>query len=327
MVMSVPDQPQANVFESGSLDELRRGLNDPEPSDLRRVAEEFESVFMSMMLKNMRAATPGDELFGSKAMDKYQQLHDQQLAQNLGGEGGLGIADMVERQLRENAGLDPRPEGAAQERGIGDYDRSMGPLHVRIAEPEPAPDPRAGAPEPDATGGKGSGWDEPEAFVRDVWPAAREAAKELGAEPRALVAQAALETGWGQHVIRDGSGASSNNLFGIKAGAGWQGDTVRVPTLEFREGVPEREMASFRKYDSLEEGFRDYVRFLEDNPRYREALNQADDPQRWAEGLQEAGYATDPQYADKIQRIMEGDPMETAVDALKSGDSRPLTEL
>lgn len=327
MVMSVPEQPQANVFDSGSLDNLRKDLNDPEAGDLRRVAEEFESVFMGMMLKNMRAATPGDELFGSKAMDKYQNLYDQQLAQSLGGQGGLGIADMVERQLRENAGMDPRPQEATQNRAIGDYDRSMAPLHVRIAEPEPAPDPRAGAPEPESTGGKGTGWEEPETFVRDVWPAARQAAEELGAEPRALVAQAALETGWGQHVIRDGAGESSNNLFGIKAGPGWEGDTVRVPTLEFREGVPEREMASFRKYDSLEDGFRDYVRFLEDNPRYREALNQANDPQRWAEGLQQAGYATDPQYADKIQRIMEGDPMQNALDALKSGDSQPLTEL
>lgn len=324
MVVSAPQHPEANIFDTGSLDRLRHGLKDPQPSDLRQVAEEFESVFVGMMLKNMRAATPGDELFGGQAMDKYQQLHDQQLAQSVGQQGGFGIADMVERQLREQAGLETGSTGV-RDQGLEAYDRRLPPMQMNVPDTEAA-EPRAGAPEPHRPGGKGSAWDTPEAFVRDVWPAAKGAAEQLGADPRALVAQAALETGWGQHVIRDGEGNSSNNLFGIKADAGWEGDSVRVPTLEFREGIPQRETASFRAYGSLEEGFQDYVRFLEDNPRYRQALDSAGDPQAWTESLQEAGYATDPAYAEKLQRILGGQQLEAALEPLKSLPDRPTTE-
>ncbi|QIT56168.1 flagellar assembly peptidoglycan hydrolase FlgJ [Aquisalimonas sp. 2447] len=325
MAISTPQAPEANIFDTSSLQSLRHGLQDPGESDLRQVAEEFETVFVGIMLKSMRAATPGDELFGGNAMEQYEQLHDQQLATSIGRQGGFGIADMVERQLREQAGFET-DAGAIRDRGLEDYDRRLPPMRMNVAEPESEVAPKAGAAEPVAPGGKGAGWDNPEEFVRDVWPAAEKAADRLGADPRVLVAQAALETGWGQHVIRDGDGEPSHNLFGIKAHNGWEGDTVRVPTLEFRDGVPQREMASFRAYDSLEESFQDYVRFLEDNPRYSEALEQSGDPAAWAEALQDAGYATDPAYAEKIRSILGGDVLEAALDPLKPAPDRPTTE-
>ena len=346
MVMSVPQDPSANIFETGKLDSLRRGLDNPDETQLRAVAEEFETVFVGLMLKSMRAATPGDDLFGGNAMEQYEELHDQQLAMSIGSQGGLGIADMVEQELRRNAGFEAEGDGI-RGRELGDYQRSIPAMRVREAIEAAAPDADGAAEEGEhaeeaaargetsaaatpapAPGGKGAGgWDSPQAFVRDVWPAAERAAERLDADPRALVAQAALETGWGQHVIRDGEGQSSFNLFGIKAAGGWDGKTVEVPTLEFREGIPQREMASFRSYESVEQAFDDYASFLEDNPRYADALEQAPDPDAWVQALQDAGYATDPRYAEKLRGVMGGSVMEVALEPLKADSESPITRL
>lgn len=303
----------ANIFDTGAAQRLRRDLQNPGKDTLREVARQFESLFVQMMLKNMRAATPGDGgFFSSPQSDQYRDLYDQQLAVSMSQGQGFGIADMVERQLRQQAGLDTaRPGGG---RGINDYDWRIPPMQIREVQPTEA----VSAPEPaDRPGGKQAAWDTPEDFIRDVWPAAQRAAERLGADPRALVAQAALETGWGQHVIRRGDGSSSHNLFGIKVSPGWQGDRVRVPTLEYREGVPQREMAEFRAYASLEESFEDYVTFLKQNPRYHGALEVSDDPKAYTRELQRAGYATDPAYAEKIQRIMGGTLLQNTLAGLK----------
>ena len=140
-------------------------------------------------------------------------------------------------------------------------------------------------------------------FVATIWPHARRAAKIIGVPAHALVAQAALETGWGRHLARDSAGKSGFNLFGIKAGAGWFGGRSRLPTHEVVNGVVAREDASFRGYDTVAEAFDDYVAFLRRNPRYAAALRQSVDSRTFAAGLQKAGYSTDPHYADKIHRI------------------------
>jgi len=152
-------------------------------------------------------------------------------------------------------------------------------------------------------------FDSPETFVQQVLPLAEKAAKALGVDPRVLVAQAALETGWGKSIIRDGDGQSSNNLFNIKADGRWNGDSVSVGTIEYRNGLPQPEKASFRAYASLEESLQDYVSFLQDNPRYEKALEQAGNPVAYLQALQRAGYATDPNYADKIDSIFRGNTL------------------
>lgn len=155
-------------------------------------------------------------------------------------------------------------------------------------------------------------FDSPAAFVQTLLPLAEEAAQALGVDPRVLVAQAALETGWGRSIIRDSQGNSSHNLFNIKAHNGWEGGSVTVQTLEYRDGLPQPEYAQFRAYDSLEEGFDDYVRFIQENPRYAQAREQAGDPQAYLQALQRAGYATDPEYAAKIERILGGSTLAAA---------------
>lgn len=163
----------------------------------------------------------------------------------------------------------------------------------------------------------------PEAFVQQLWPCAKEAGEALGIDPRHLLAQAALETGWGKSLPCDADGTPSFNFFGIKAGATWQGDSVSARTLEFEGGVPIPQKAKFRAYNSPAESFRDYVEVLRNNPRYAEALNTGSDAKAFASALQRGGYATDPRYAMKIETIAQNLPFyETA---LKSPTDAPMT--
>ncbi len=155
----------------------------------------------------------------------------------------------------------------------------------------------------------------PEGFVAQIWTHAQKAAKELGVDARALVAQAALETGWGRRGISRGDGASSNNLFGIKA-TGWSGERVTTGTHEYVGGVKQSQTADFRAYASPAESFADYVRLLKTNPRYQQALNAGTDIRGFAQGLQRAGYATDPSYAAKIAAIAGGPTIGRAVAAI-----------
>lgn len=152
----------------------------------------------------------------------------------------------------------------------------------------------------------------PEGFVAKVWPHAQQAARELGVDPRALVAQAALETGWGRRMIERGDGASAHNLFGIKA-TGWSGERASASTHEYRDGVRRNERADFRAYASPADSFADYVRLLKQSPRYRQALEAGGDVRRFAQALQHAGYATDPSYADKITAIANGPTLRRAL--------------
>jgi len=160
-------------------------------------------------------------------------------------------------------------------------------------------------------GGKHS----PESFVSAIWQHAQSAASELGVDPRALVAQAALETGWGKKVMRRNDGSSAHNLFGIKS-TGWSGDSVRRSTQEYRNGVAGTEKADFRAYSSAKESFADYVRMLKNNPRYQQALAAGGDVRGFANALQKAGYATDPGYASKIAAIANGPLLNRAISSV-----------
>jgi flagellar protein FlgJ len=154
----------------------------------------------------------------------------------------------------------------------------------------------------------------PRAFVDKVWPQAVEASRVTGIPARFLVAQAALETGWGKYELKSADGSPSHNLFNIKAGRRWTGDTVSTATTEYSNGVPTRENARFRAYGSYAESFQDYARLIRNNPRYAGVAGQ-DDAVAFARGLQSAGYATDPQYADKLARIINGNTLRTALAA------------
>ncbi|WP_434027925.1 flagellar assembly peptidoglycan hydrolase FlgJ [[Pseudomonas] boreopolis] len=313
----------------------------PSPQRIDEVSRKLESQFTQMLVKCMRDASLGDPMFPEQNQT-YRDLYDRQLSDLLSQGKGLGLAPLIARQLNggqspdagTQAGSDGMVDPAPSERrsqaafykrfpaGVasadaldaiaGRGDRSRGNAvavdEAALVDSRACDDVQSVAETDPSAFPAGS----PEHFVARIWPHARRAAKELGVDPRALVAQAALETGWGRRGIRDSAGNSANNLFGIKA-TGWQGARVSTSTHEYVNGERRAERADFRAYRSPAESFDDYVRLLKSNPRYQQALNAGDDVRRFASELQRAGYATDPAYARKIYAIANGPTLDRAL--------------
>ncbi len=277
----------ADATDFKQFAELRRGAGANDPATLREVARQFESLFTKMMLESMRSASFGDPMFGSDQVDMYQDMMDDQLAVQLSQGKGLGLADMLIRQLSQGQ-----------------------------------PNAGAAAPGLSVPGGAAVTREQREKFVDAIRPHAEAAARELGVDPRGIIAQAALETGWGTSQPSDASGAS-HNLFGIKAGASWRGASVSSETQEYVAGVAGRENARFRAYGSMAESVGDYVRLLRDNPRYAAALNTGGDVRAFATALQKGGYATDPEYANKLVSVAAQLPSD--VNQFKSAAAAPIS--
>ena len=272
-------------FDFAALASLRNDATSKQDvATLKEAAKQFESLFTQMMLKSMRDANRSfseGSMFASSQSDFYQDMFDDQISLELSKGKGLGLADVLVRQLAQSGmvkGADPTAAGQvefpATTRNV-----SSAADHQPLAQSK-------------------------EDFVKMMWPHAQRAGQALGVDPSALVAQAALETGWGRAVPNHSSG-SSFNLFGIKAGSGWEGATANVPTLEFEEGVAVRKVERFRAYDSPADSFNDYARLIGNNPRYENARGAGGDVATFASALQEGGYATDPNYAQKIVAVAD----------------------
>lgn len=313
---------------------LRREARQNSPGAIREAAKQFEAVFVQMMLKSMRAATSSD---GGGIMDSdqsllYRDMYDQQIALSMAQQGKLGLADTIARQLGgEGAGTPSRPVSPEM---VGDplaTLRQVQRIRSSVAMPADAPAakpaPPRSAPDPHPVSEAPFEPSSPAAFVRRMWPHAQEAARRLGVAPEVLIGQAAHETAWGKSVPRFSDGRSSHNLFGIKASRGWEGERVVNSTLEFVNGVPVRIRDGFRAYPSYADSFNDYVRFLQVNPRYSEALGLVKDGPAYLRALQRAGYATDPSYARKIQGLIDGPAFDGALGTLKSAQSQPISNL
>ncbi|HWM26813.1 MAG TPA: flagellar assembly peptidoglycan hydrolase FlgJ, partial [Woeseiaceae bacterium] len=291
----------AAVTDFGQFATLRRGAEQNDPAVLRQVAGQFEALFIESMLKNMRDTSFAEGLFGnSDQHEMYQGMLDQQLSVEMASGRGIGLAEMLVRQLGGEVGAAPISAG-----------NLPGDFRLPAARP-------AGAVASLPT------WSSPIDFARDLWPHAERAARQLNVAPEAILAQAALETGWGRHVMARGDGSSSLNLFGIKAGGSWQGDSVSRPTLEYADGVARREVARFRSYPDFAATFDDYVELIGEHPRYTSVRNHGNDAEAFARALQESGYATDPAYAEKIENVLQGETMRDALRALKSGAALPI---
>ena len=305
------DMPISTDF--AGLGSLKAGASANSPEALKATARQFEALFVQMMLKSMRDASA---ILGEERSTDYEEMFDREVSMHLTQQKGIGLADVMMRQLAPDAGsasIDSAPVTTATTTPLRRFN-GVAKSHVNGAGAI------ADIPTPVREDFRPDGRDE---FVRKIWPFAERAAEQLGTEPKALVAQAALETGWGQKQIRGHDGVSSNNLFGIKADQRWSGDRLAVNTLEYTNGIANRQMDKFRAYPSLAEGFEDYVNFLQTNPRYglgeRTALQGAD----YVERLQSAGYATDPKYAEKIQSIMNSDRLEMTIRDIKASPDVP----
>ncbi|WP_456267391.1 flagellar assembly peptidoglycan hydrolase FlgJ [Kushneria sp. AK178] len=321
------------------LSKLKYSARDNPQESLKETSQQFEALFLQKMLKSMRDAMPKSDLLRSDSMDTYTQMLDQQWAQDLS-EQGIGLSDMMVKQLSKGGSAQPdSPSPNSSLETLRSQSRNIAsamavPLSdeqmKRNAEIEagsrasrPAEQQRGPLIEGYASLDKGlQGRDEHQKVMADVAPhvssfvskmgsAARAVSDRTGIPHQLILAQAALETGWGAKEIRTGDGQASHNLFNIKATGGWQGERASVMTTEFEAGTARKERAAFRVYDSYEAAFSDYARLLTDNPRYQPVLD-AQTPEAAAHALQECGYATDPRYGEKLVAIMAQMPNDNA---------------
>ena len=359
------------ALDMQGLQRLKHSARQDPSQGVRGAAEQFEALFIQMMLKSMRDAVPTSGLIDSQQTEFYQSLLDQQWSQTMASRG-IGLADSLVAQL-ERSGMVPAKEqkGSAVDELIAGIPRGaprplQDALHpdadsgdeekheaasVDGAEPAPVPagfmealnsapagfmermaavpagepearddvprDPAPATRQADsAANSANTAPDHVQAFLDRLSDPAQAASRTTGVPAELILAQAALETGWGRHEIAAADGRNSHNLFGIKAGSHWQGPTTEITTHEYLNGQRTRVSDSFRVYGSFEEAFTDYARLIGDNPRY-ERVTTAPSAEQAARELQAGGYATDPAYADKLIAVMDTlGPMAPASDSL-----------
>jgi len=311
---------QRFALDVQGVDALRHTVRTSPEAGLQQVSRQFEAMFMNIVLKSMREATPSSGLLDSQSQKVYQSMFDQQLTQNLSGRG-VGLAEAMLAQLRRT--MPSGPPDAEADAAIGVKPMSLEPRGGFPYGPNAgiplgsAPSPRTPASadlrvyqfnSDRSSGGAGGAsaslQGQIDDFVGRMGASAQAASTASGVPAPLILAQAALESGWGKREIRADDGTQSFNLFGIKADKGWKGATVETTTTEYVDGEPQKIRAKFRAYGSYEEAFTDYARFITRNPRYANVL-ATDDPAEAAHGLQRAGYATDPRYGEKLVRIMQ----------------------
>jgi len=272
-----------NYTDVQGLSSIRKNIKDNPQLAKKEVAKQFESLMIQMMLKSMRDANraiSSDSSAGNH-MEMYEDLFDKQLALT-GAEKGFGLADVIEKSLDHAQAIS---NGEGVNRSAQAIEKVSKPVVDKVDEDD--------SPELDSPAG----------FVNTLWSLAKDAATILKADPKVLIAQAALESDWGKKIISHVSGATSNNLFNIKAGHAWDKEVATVDAVEESDGVARKQKSNFRAYDSLSESFKDYVHFLQSNERYREALGHAASPKQFTEALQKASFATDSNYSNKIMQI------------------------
>ncbi len=327
--------PEGLPADGRSLRALARPAGAATPEGVRQAAKQFEALFLQMMLKSMREATPGEHVLGGSAEKFYTGMLDQHLGQGLAGRG-LGLAEVLQRQLSRQAGMagdaagPARPPAAASPAGAGAVprvphaqrlgvgtlegsvvgsaaDRSLAAAHPSAAAGLPGAAPSTPAYERTmaaATWGRSAlAPAHVERFMSQHLGAAQRASESSGLPAPLILAQAALESGWGRREPRGPGGEPSFNLFGIKADRAWKGASVEAATTEVVDGQTRQVRARFRAYASYDEAFADHARFIAGNPRYA-AVRQSGDAMAAADGLQRAGYATDPQYRAKLQQLL-----------------------
>jgi flagellar protein FlgJ len=298
-----------NTLDPRAMGDLRRLAKTEGNSDeaLRAASRQVETLFLQIMLKSMRSASLGNGPFDSEQTKFIQELYDQQLASDLAQSKGIGLADALFRQL---GGGRNREEGASVIGGANIPIPSTPQTTVAesVAQSEKINEAIASARK-----ANGKIPEHVRDFVANIWPHAHAASLETGIPAHFMVAQAALETGWGAKQLKNADGSPSYNLFNIKAGPGWNGPTTAQKSVaEFEGGNWQSRQAAFRSYASWGEAFADYAKLLTNNPRYANVLGR-DDAAGFAQGLKDAGYATDPSYADKLVRIIGGNTLKNAL--------------
>ncbi|MDB5799295.1 MAG: flgJ [Rhodocyclales bacterium] len=296
---------QINTLDASALSALKRSAHENSPEAIKATAKQFEGLFLQLVLKSMRDTVPKDGMLDSDSTRFYESMGDQQLAAVLAQRGGVGLAASLERQLMQQAGLSPAAPGQM----------TLPPLPGAVVPKAALPTPPANtlpANVPPVSNAATSSSGDPQRFVDVLWPQATEAAQTLGVPPHFLVGQAALETGWGKSELRTADGRPTYNLFNIKAGKSWSGATVDAQTTEYENGAAQSRTERFRAYGSYAEAFQDYARLMQQSPRYAAVAGQGE-ASGFAKALQSGGYATDPSYADKLTRVINGNTLRQSL--------------
>ncbi|MGJ8580849.1 MAG: flagellar assembly peptidoglycan hydrolase FlgJ [Psychromonas sp.] len=330
----------SNYFDLQGLEQLRQKTKTNDKETIREVANQFESMFASMLIKSMRQANEAFETespFNNQQTKFYTDMQDKQLAVDISRHGTLGLADALVRQLdpASMAGLKSVEQSELtmpnQQQSLTMHDLNPAPANINFNKPDrlrdltltrvndssmqnqlsvSAQDNQQPALQKSAST---ADFSSPSSFIESLLPYAKKAAKALGVSPEVLIAQSALETGWGKKVLQTSGQESSFNLFNIKSHGGWQGESVNKNSLEVEDGVGIKRRSNFRVYEGIQESFNDYTHFIKNNKRYEHALQQGANASRYIEELQNAGYATDPQYAEKVKTIMSSDSFRAVV--------------
>lgn len=330
-----------NFLELKGLNAIRQQSNgtdgEAKKAALTEAAQQFEAIFTQMLLKSMRKAQEvleSDSPFNSQSTKFYRDMHDQQMSLEMSSNGSLGLTDLIVRQLggdsdnftprtvlRNDANLEQIKKLAKEDKlnsiqmqSSDDYmkeylsranviksDETKIPFDANTLDSR---ENKLDATTKSSVNFSTPSFEQPKDFVTALTEPAKAVQEKLGVPFEVVIAQAALETGWGQKIIKHDNGTSSNNLFNIKADNRWAGDKVQKETLEFEQGSMVKKSAPFRAYQSLSESLNDYVNFLSDGDRYQDALQNPNNVEHFLQGIQKAGYATDPQYANKIMATL-----------------------
>jgi len=298
------DQSGKLALDTKSLASLKSSAAAGSPTALRGAATQFEAMFVNMMLKSMREATPQDGMTDSETTKTFTGMLDGQLSQTMA-KRGMGLADMLVRQMSSQAanaqalaigndGAGSAGTGQGVTAGFTGMPGMTDPLGAAALRPIVNP----------TSTGNASQAPHVRSFQEKLAAHADEASAATGVPAKFMLGQAALESGWGKREIRNADGSTSHNLFGMKAGPSWTGKTTTAVTTEYVNGTPVTRREKFRAYDSYADSFKDYAKVIANNPRYEKVMASGGDAAKFAQGLQKAGYATDPHYATKLTRII-----------------------
>ncbi|MCW8931348.1 MAG: flagellar assembly peptidoglycan hydrolase FlgJ, partial [Gammaproteobacteria bacterium] len=334
-------EDRTNIYtDLNGLQNLKTSARKDANAALPEVARQFEAVMISMMIKNLRKTGMEDPIFKSQAMDSYRDMYDQQLGMELSKGQGIGFAKAIVEQMQYQSGqksvqsgneaLSPEtlPKIMPKRRHFPDLYSKSSILNIENNKNIALDSSFNNVDQMSSKNDENSYFESPEQFVETLWPLAEKAAKKLGVSPEIIVSQAALETGWGKYVISSGQ-KSSYNLFNIKANSGWSGDRVEKISTEFLSSkeladknlsdYSTQQKSDFRVYNSFEQSFDDYTQFIQNNPRYNRALNMTDKMEQslhdesYIKEIHKAGYATDPNYSNKVLNVLKSEPVQNQV--------------
>ncbi len=309
------------AFDANGLNGLKNAAKENSPEAIKGVAKQFEAIFMNMMLKSMRDASPQDNPFDNEQSRTFTSMLDQQLSSNLASKG-LGLADVLARQLSkgsnpvsnsmEQAVTDVQPTSGygaqtnpiinnpfspASDKAIANTQAYQAPLGVKNTPAETSLINNKIDTKPLS--------DSATEFKNRMAKHAAEASRTTGVPAHLMLGQAALESGWGKRELKAADGTPSNNLFGIKATGNWDGKVVEATTTEYIHGVKQKRIEKFRAYDSYADSFKDFANMMSNNPRYNKVMANLDSVNGYAQAMQNAGYATDPNYATKLASVIQ----------------------